>query len=60
MRDFVADRLLQLSSWFYRLSVVCKDAGIRVLIHRRKKAGPLRGNDGAPITHRHTDIMGDR
>jgi hypothetical protein len=60
MRDFVADRLLQLSSWFYRVSVACKDAGIWVLIAgRRKRREPLRGNYGAPIFHKHEQISGD-
>ncbi len=37
MRDFIADRLLMLSTWAYLISVKLKDAGIRVLISGRRK-----------------------
>lgn len=37
MRDFLADRLLQLSSWFYAASVWCKDAGLNLLVYRLRK-----------------------
>lgn len=39
MKDFVADRLLMLSSWFNTWSQACKNAAIRVLNSRRRKVG---------------------
>ena len=37
MRDFLADRLLQVSSWFYVASVWCRDAAIKVLLIGKRK-----------------------
>ncbi|NTG01851.1 hypothetical protein G6L30_17175 [Agrobacterium rhizogenes] len=60
MRDFIADRLLMLSTWAYLISVKLKDAGIWVLIAgRRKRVDRLRGNHGDPIIHKHTQISGN-
>lgn len=38
MRDFVADRLLMVSTWLYQGSVWCKDAALRVLTFKRRRS----------------------
>lgn len=35
--DFIADCLLQLSSWFHRASVACKDAALAVILYGRRR-----------------------
>lgn len=69
MKDFIADRLLVLSSWFNTWSQGCKNAAIRVLISRRRKVSaccedggrdvvPYRSDGGRDNVHKHTEING--
>jgi hypothetical protein len=37
MKDWIADRLLMLSSWFNAWSAGCKNAAIAVLLTRRRR-----------------------
>ena len=37
IKEVTADMLLQISSWFNRAAVVCKDAAISVLNSRRRR-----------------------
>lgn len=39
MRDFIADRLIQLSEFFYWLSNGCRKAAVAVLIGFRRRGG---------------------
>lgn len=55
MKDWIADRLLILASWFNTASTVCKNAAMRVLLSRRRRHID-RSDGGLDITHKHTEI----
>lgn len=59
MKDWIADRLLMLSSWFNTWSRGCKNAAIRVLLSRPRPVQPRRTLaeiEADLIAHKHTEI----